>query len=394
MPIEITVPRLGWSMEEGTFTGWLKQNGDPVSAGEPLFAMESEKVTLDVESLDSGILYVPLGAPVPGTIVVVGQRLGFLLAPGEPAPEMLTAGQPTAGSLLESTVSTPGPSDLAKTPTRDGRAPLTPRARRVAAELGVDTTLLRGSGRGGRIREADVRAAPSLVAQAGAIPITTRRRSIARHMMESRQNTAPVTLTSRADATALVTLRTQWKLEPGPGPVPSYTDILAKLVAMVLESHPALGGRWEADHIVLPEKAHIGIAVDTPEGLLVPVLRDVAASSLADLARRSRELIEAARARRLRADDLAGGAFSITNLGGFGIDTFTSIINFPETAVLGVGAIRKETVVLENGEIGAREQMTLSLTFDHRVVDGAPAARFLQALVQLIEVPPPALHYP
>jgi pyruvate dehydrogenase E2 component (dihydrolipoamide acetyltransferase) len=377
MPIEITVPRLGWSMEEGTFTGWLKQNGDPVSAGEPLFAMESEKVTLDVESLDNGILHVPPGSPMPGAIVVVGQRLGFLLAPGEPAPETLNAGQ--------------GPSVFAKTPTRDGRAPVTPRARRIAAELGIDTTLLRGSGRGGRIREADVRAVGlRLAAEAGAVPITTRRRTIARRMMESRQNTAPVTLTSRADATALVALRTQWKLEP----VPSYTDILAKLVAMVLESHPALGGRWEADHIVLSEKAHIGIAVDTPEGLLVPVLRDVAASSLADLARRSRELIEAAQARRLRAEDLAGGTFSITNLGGFGIDAFTSIINFPETAVLGVGAVRKEAVVLENGELGVREQMTLSLTFDHRVVDGAPAARFLHALVQLIEVPPPAVHYP
>jgi pyruvate dehydrogenase E2 component (dihydrolipoamide acetyltransferase) len=389
MPIEITVPRLGWSMEEGTFTGWLKQNGDPVSAGEPLFAMESEKVTLDVESLDNGILYVPPGAPEPGAIVVVGQRLGFLLAPGEPAPETLNAAQPAAGSLPESAVSTPSPSVLANTPTRYGRTPVTPRARRVAAELGVDTTLLRGSGRGGRIREADVRPA-----EASVIPITTRRRTIARRMMESRQNTAPVTLTSRADATALVALRTQWKLEPGPGPVPSYTDILAKLVAIVLESHPALGGRSESDHIVLSGKAHIGIAVDTPEGLLVPVLRDVAASSLADLARRSRELIEAARARRLRAEDLAGGTFSITNLGGFGIDAFTSIINFPETAVLGVGAIRKEIVVLENGKIGVREQMTLNLTFDHRVVDGAPAARFLQALVHLIEVPPPAVRYP
>jgi pyruvate dehydrogenase E2 component (dihydrolipoamide acetyltransferase) len=395
MPIEITVPRLGWSMEEGTFTGWLKQNGDTVRVGEPLFAMESEKVTLDVESLDNGILYVPPGAPMPGAIVVVGQRLGFLLAPDEAAPQTLLADQPAVDSLPESAVSTQGPSDLAKTPTRGGRTPVTPRARRVAAELGIDTTLLRGSGRGGRIREADVRAAGSrLAAEAGAIPITTRRRTIARRMMESRQNTAPVTLTSRAEVTALVALRTEWKLKPCPGPVPSYTDILAKLVAIVLENHPALGGRWEADQIVLSRKAHIGIAVDTPEGLLVPVLRDVADSSLADLARRSRELIEAARARRLRADDLAGGTFSITNLGGLGIDAFTSIINFPETAVLGVGAIRKEAVVLETGAIGSREQMTLSLTFDHRVVDGAPAARFLHALVELIEVPPPAVHYP
>jgi pyruvate dehydrogenase E2 component (dihydrolipoamide acetyltransferase) len=395
MPIEITVPRLGWSMEEGTFAGWLKQNGEHVSAGEPLFAMESDKVTMDVESLDKGILYLPPGAAEAGAIVVVGQRLGFLLAPGEPAPETINAGQPVAGSLPGPAISPPGPSVPPNTPIRDGRTPVTPRARRVAAELGVDTALLRGSGRGGRIREVDVRAAGSrLAAEAGAVPITALRRTIARRMMESRQNTAPVTLTSRADATALVALRNQWKLVPGPGPVPSYTDMLAKLAAIVFESQPALGGRWEADHIVLSGKAHIGIAVDTPEGLLVPVLRDVAASSLADLARRSRELIEAAQARRLRAEDLAGGTFSITNLGGFGIDAFTPIINFPEAAVLGVGAIRKEPVVLESGALAAREQMTLSLTFDHRVADGALAARFLQALVQLIEVPPAAVHCP
>jgi pyruvate dehydrogenase E2 component (dihydrolipoamide acetyltransferase) len=385
MPIEITVPRLGWSMEEGTFAGWLKQNGDYVTTGEPLFAMESDKVTMEVESLDNGILYLPPGAPEPGAMVVVGQRLGFLLTPGEPAPETINAGQPAAGSLPESAPATPSPSVPANTSIRHGRTPVTPRARRVAAELGVDTALLRGSGRGGRIREADVHAA-------GAVPITALRRTIARRMMESRQKTAPVTLTSRADATALVALRNQWKLAPGP--LPSYTDMLAKLVAIVFESHPALGGRWEADHIVLSGKAHIGIAVDTPEGLLVPVLRDVAAASLADLARRSRELIEAARARLLRAEDLAGGTFSITNLGGFGIDAFTPIINFPEAAVLGVGAIRKEPVVLKSGELAAREQMTLSLTFDHRVADGALAARFLQALVHLIEIPPPAVHCP
>jgi pyruvate dehydrogenase E2 component (dihydrolipoamide acetyltransferase) len=212
--------------------------------------------------------------------------------------------------------------------------------------------------------------------------------------MESRQNTAPVTLTSRADATAVVALRDQWKRAHGAAPAPSYTDILAKLAALALERHPTLGGRWEGDHLVLSGKVHIGIAVDTPEGLLVPVLRDAARMSLVDLSRRSRELIEAARAHRLRAEDLAGATFSITNLGGFGIDAFTPIIHFPETAVLGIGAIRKEAVVLENGGLAARDRITLSLTFDHRVVDGAPAARFLQALVQSIEAPPPAVECP
>jgi pyruvate dehydrogenase E2 component (dihydrolipoamide acetyltransferase) len=159
MPIEITIPRLGWSMEEGTFAGWLKQNGDQVSSGEPLFAVESDKVTMDVESLDNGILYLPPGAPEPGAIVVVGQRLGFLLAPGESPPETTDNQESSADSLPKSVPVTSSPSVLADTPTRDGRTPITPRARRVAAELGVDLTRLRGSGRGGRIREVDVRAA-------------------------------------------------------------------------------------------------------------------------------------------------------------------------------------------------------------------------------------------
>lgn len=337
MPIEITVPRLGWSMEEGTFSGWLKQPGDQVAAGEPLFAVESDKVTMDVESLDAGILYLPPDAPQTGAAVRVGQVLGYLLAPGEAAPAVARI------------------------------TPVTPRARRVAAELGVDTGQLQGTGRGGRVREADVRAASPAAPNL--------RRTIAARMTESRQNTVPVTLTTRADATALVALRNRWKAS-ATKPAPSYNDILAKLAAPLLRVHPALGG------------AHIGIAVDTPQGLLVPVLHDVAATPLAQLARRANDLVEAARARRLRPEDLTGGTFSITNLGSFGIDAFTPVINYPETAVLGVGAIRMEAVVLENGGLAARERITLSLTFDHRVIDGAPAARFLQALVRLIEAPP------
>ena len=395
MPIEITVPRLGWAMEEGIFAGWLKQHGETVSSGEPLFALESDKVTMEVESLDNGILWLPPGGLEQGATVAVGQCLGFLLAPGESAPERTEAKPRSTASQADSAIAPPAPSATVATPGRNWRIPVTPRARRVAAELGVDTSLLRGSGHGGRIREADVRAAVSTrPADIRAIPITAMRQTIARRMMESRQNTAPVTLTSRADATALVALRNQWKCAQASNLAPSYHDILAKLVAIVLESYPTLGGRWETDRIVLSGSVHIGIAVDTPDGLLVPVLRDVGAASLADLSRRSRELIEAARARHLLPEDLAGGTFSITNLGGFGIDAFTPIIHFPQAAVLGVGAIRKEPVVLKTGELGAREQMTLSLTFDHRIADGALAARFLQALVGLIEDPPSAVRCP
>jgi pyruvate dehydrogenase E2 component (dihydrolipoamide acetyltransferase) len=354
MAIDITIPRLGWQMEEAVFAGWLKRPGDSVATGEPLFAVESDKVTMEVESLDSGILYLLPGAPEEGAAVRIGQRIGLLLGDGEAAPAALVS------------------------------VPVTPRARRIAAELGVDPTALQGTGRGGRVREADVRSAAPPAAAVGVL--SPDRGAIAARMMESHRNTAPVTLTTRADATALVALRNRWKAKAEPAP--SFNDILAKLVAEALRSHPALRGRWENGRIVDTGEAHIGLAVDTPHGLFAPVLRDVAKTPLAELARRSRRLIEAAHARRLRAEDLLGGTFTITNLGHFGIDAFTPILNFPEIAILGIGAIRMEAVVLDNGGLAARERITLSLTFDHRAVDGAPAARFLQALARMIESPP------
>jgi pyruvate dehydrogenase E2 component (dihydrolipoamide acetyltransferase) len=370
-------------MEEGTFADWLKRDGEKVQAGDPLFAVESDKVTMDVESLDSGILYLPPGAPQSGAVVRAGQLIGYLLAEGEaaPGPSILAAfaSEPTSGAPV-----IPLP----------GSVPVTPRARRVAAELGVETPGLRGSGKGGRIREQDVREAAQQRAPQLAIPVTAMRRTIADRMMESRRHSAPVTLTCRVDASRLVALRNRWKLALGQTPAPSFTDIVAKLVAIALAQHPVLGGRWEDDRIALPSSIHIGIAVDTDHGLLVPVIRNVPDLTLEEVARRSRSLIGAARRREIKAEDLQGGIFTITNLGGFGVEAFTPIINFPETAVLGLGAIRWEAVVLHTGQIAAREQIALSLTFDHRVVDGAPAARFLQTVAGLIEEPPAAVHCP
>lgn len=353
MAIEITVPRLGWSSEEATFSSWLKSEGDEVVAGEPLFAVESDKVTMDFESLDSGLLHIPADAPKPGDAVTPGQIIGWLLAGDESAPSLR------------------GPRKIV----------ITPRARRVAAELGVDFRSLQGTGKDGRIRERDVREAAPAAAQD--VPTTALRRTIAARMIQSRQNTAPVTLTRRVDATAIVKLRESHKHSGGPRP--SYTDIAAKLAAKALQAHPLLAGRWEDERIVLPEAMHIGIAVDTEHGLFVPVIRNVPALSLEQIAQRSRELIAAAQARRLAAPDLEGGVFTITNLGAFGVEAFTPILQYPQTAVLGMGAIRWEAVALSSGVLATRQEMTLSLTFDHRVVDGAPAARFLQTLAGLIE---------
>jgi pyruvate dehydrogenase E2 component (dihydrolipoamide acetyltransferase) len=366
MPIEITIPRLGWSMEEGMFSQWLKAAGEIVRSGDPLFALESDKVTMDVEALDSGVLYLPADAPQPGGVVKPGQVIGYLLAEGEQPP----------GAVADSVA----------------RVPVTPRARRLAEELGVDTASLQGSGRGGRIREQDVRAAAPQTSREAAIAVTAVRRTIAERMMESKRQTAPVTLTRRVDASRLTALRNRWKLRLQPEPAPSFNDIVAKLVALALVQHPLLAGRWEGDRITLPGAIHLSIAVDTEHGLVAPVIRNVADLTLEEVARRSRELVDAARRSSLKLDDLKGGVFTISNLGAFGVEAFTPIIQFPETAVLGLGAVRWEAAVLPNGQIVAREQMVLSLTFDHRVVDGAPAARFLQRVAELIEEPPAAVH--
>lgn len=359
MAIEITIPRLGWSMEEGIFSDWLKKPGEMVQAGEPLFALESDKVTMDVEALDAGILYLPPDAPQFGSIVKPGQRIGYLLAEGEDAP----GGREVVSHELER------------------KTPVTPRARRVAAELGVDTSNLQGTGRRGRIREQDVRAA--------APPVSLTRRTIARHMDESREATVPVTLMRRVDASRFTALRNRWKLRVHPEPGPAIHDLIAKIAAIALREHPYMtrGGN-------IAGGVHIGIAVDTDRGLIVPVIRNVQDLSLPEVAQRSRDLVDAARNRRVQAEDLQGGVFSISNLGGHGVEAFTPVIHYPEAAILGLGAIRWEPVVLPSGQIVAREQMTLSLTFDHKVVDGAPAARFLATIAQLLEEPPAEIHCP
>ena len=389
MAIPITVPRLGWNMEEGVFLGWLKAQGEPVRAGESLFTLESEKATEDIEGFDDGVLHISVDGPQKGDVVAVGVVIGFVLQSGEPIPvsgdrKQETGGrkQGAGGSSQETEVTKqraehnsliPGPYPL----TPDASPASSPRARRAAAKLGIDWRHVTGTGQTGRIRERDVLAvAPS------ATPLGSTRRVIAERMLTSHRSTAPVTLTTTIDATNLVNLREQWKA--GGDLVPSYIDLFVQSTAVALVQHPALNSRWENDRIVSPDGVHIGIAVDTDAGLLVPVIRDVPKLSLKDLSMRSRDLIDRARQRKLSASELQGGTFTVTSLGAFGIDAFTPIINYPECAILGIGRIRRCPVVRED-QIVIRDQMTLSLTFDHRITDGAPAARFLQTLSATIE---------
>lgn len=390
MAIEITIPRLGWSMEEGTFLGWLKQDGEAIASGDLLFTLESEKAAQEVESLDAGILRIPDDAPQAGDMVKVGQRLGFLVEKGETLPDSAAPAPVVPPPVVAETTS--AKSNHAPAPIARAQTPASPRARCAAAQLDVNLATLNATGTGGRIRERDVHQAAANGAAKSLpgwreMPATSLRRTIAERIVHSLRNTAPVTLTCRADATQLVGLRNQFKAAAGGAIVPSFTDIIAKLTAVALPRHPLLAARWEDGRILLPNALHIGIAVDTEHGLLVPVIRDVQALSLLEIAARSRELIAAARARKVKAEDLQGGVFTITNLGSFGIEAFTPIINFPETAILGLGAIRREVVALADGSLTSREELTLSMTFDHRIVDGAPAARFLQTLTSGIENP-------
>ncbi len=399
MAIAITIPRLGWNMDQGTFVGWLRRDGESVRPGDPLFTLEGEKAAQDVEADESGILRIAPTAPAAGEVVAVGTVIGHLLRPGESAPidggtPVGPHGEPPHARAIVG-IAPPPPS---LRPPRSGRNRISPLARRLARELGVDWTRLVGSGSTGRIRKVDILAAaeraprPDGAPIAGrSVPIGATRRTIAERMTRSRQVTAPVTLHATADATNLVNLRAQYKASASPGrETPGYLDVVVKLAAMMLRDHPMLHARWDEDRLILPDEPHIGIAVDTEEGLLVPVIRGAAGLRLGEIAARSRDLARRARERRIRPEEMQGGTFTITNLGAYGVESFTPIINPPECAVLGMGRIVREPVMIDDRVIG-RDRMRLSLTFDHRIVDGAPAARFLRALAGAIENPAPWL---
>ena len=454
MASEVRLPRLGWSMEEGTFVSWLVADGTRIEANQPIFELEGEKALQEIEALDAGILRILPNGPKEGDVVAVGALLAYVLIEGEAPPweaegGTLAAENPNAKtappSKAESVSGEPVPaapsvrrmareagvplqqvagsgpggrilaSDVVKVgtgasqpvsnsavkerPSSEKKSSVaSPRARRVAKELGIDWALIPGTGANGRVRERDVlaattngnaTAAPAQATGWQSIPVTSRRKTIAQRMSASSMQTAPVTLHTKVDATALVAARTRYKNE-GAKVVPAYTDLIAKCVARGLCECPLLAGRWADNRIEYPgvDNIHIGVAVDTEDGLLVPILRDVARRPLLDLSAEFRSLIERGRRGQLKANDMQGAVFTITSLGSFGVDAFTPIINLPETAILGVGAIRKELVVLDNGSFAARDMLTLSLTFDHRVIDGAPAARFLQLVADAMQTPP------
>lgn len=411
MAVQVRLPQLAASMADGVVSKWLKGIGDSVAKGEPLFEVESDKVTTEVESPTAGLvrqILVPEGQKVDvGTVLAVigGVDEAVPAATGaaaSPATARATSGQPSGSGGQPS--SAPSASVATK-------LFVTPRARMVAADLGVELTKIKGTGPGGRILERDVLGAASapiappspvppipptpqaLPAIAGqTMPLTGMRRTIAERMARSQQTVAEVTITTEVDMTEVVKLREQvgaeWQKQYGLKISP--TDVIVKAVARGLREHPYLNASLSEEGIQLHGEINVGVAValEGPDGsgLVVPVIRDADRKSLQDVAREARDLTQRARENRLNRDELTGGTFTVSNAGMYGVEVFTPIINWPECAILGVGRIAERAVV-RDGQIIARPVMWLSLTFDHRIVDGAPAAQFLDRVRRLLESP-------
>jgi len=418
VPTPIIMPMLGLTMEEGAVAEWLKQEGDEVKKDEPLFTVEMDKGIVEVPAPASGILRRVL-VPV-GQTVAVKTTIAEIAAPGEaeaPSPPSPAAAGEGTGRIFASPrarmrarergvaltdVTGSGPNGrvveediLALAAAPSTKVSVTPLARRLAAEHGLELTQLEGTGPAGRITQEDVlrAASPSAVGEevAGEVVSLSRiRRITAERMAASARSVARVTLQLEADLTEASKFRAQLAPEfarLGVDKLP-WDAILAKAAALALIEHPAVNAQWvEGQGIRRSAAAHVGVAVALePEGLVVPVLKDAHERSLRQLAGDLLALVDKARAARLSLDEMQGGTFTITNLGAYRIDGFTPIINPPETAILGVGRIAEKPAVVDH-RLEVRQLCTLSLSFDHRAVDGVPAAAFLRRLAELLERP-------
>ncbi|MBI1880560.1 MAG: 2-oxo acid dehydrogenase subunit E2 [Chloroflexi bacterium] len=438
MPIlDVVVPEEIGDAEECVVVTWLKREGDAIQQDEVLLILQAEKISFEIPTPAAGQVTAILAQQ--GEVVKKGQVVARLevtalvetpptpsepaAVPARPVAEVraspiakrlarernvdlaLVTGTGEDGRITEKDVLAFVEAQQAKAapPPGPGRPapPASPMAKRLAREHNVDLFQVIGTGEGGRITEKDVLAfvearqagvtpKPAPVApppapaapQGESIPLTGTRATIARRMHDSLHSMAQLTLHTEADMTELVALRASLKVD-----IPlTYTDLIVRACSLALRQHPHLNATLAGETICLLPQVNIGLAVALDDGLIVPVIAEADKRSLADLAQARIRLTERARANQLTKEEISGGTFTVTNLGNYDIDAFTPIINPPEAAILGVGRI-VEKVVIYQGKIAQRAMITLSLTFDHRLVDGAPAAAFLQTIKQLLEAP-------
>ncbi|MFL6066976.1 MAG: dihydrolipoamide acetyltransferase family protein [Gaiellaceae bacterium] len=398
MATEIKLPRLGQGMESGTIVKWLKSEGESVEKGEPLYELDTDKVTQEVEADASGVLLkiaVEEGEVEVGkTIAVIGKQGEdvSISGNGAKAPEAAKPKQAPIADTSEGQSPTPVPS-------RDGgRIKASPLARRIARERGIDLAQIQGTGPEGRIVAEDVEraeAAPTPALAEGLSPgqvetrqLTSVRKTIARRLTQAWE--APVfQLVVSADMTQALALVERLR-ELHPDERPTVTDVLTRVTAAALMRHRDVNAHYVDGAVQIHPTANVGIAVAAPQGLVVPVIRNADRLSTAEIARARADLVQRTRDNKLKQEDVANGTFTISNLGMFGVEQFVAVLNPPQVAILAVGA-SEQRVVVRNGDFTAVPLMTMTLTCDHRAIDGAVGADFLRTLKQLVESPALAL---
>ena len=405
MATEIVMPKLGLTMESGAISAWLVEEGQEVQKGQALLEIATDKVTMEVEAQADGILrkiLVPVGQEVPvsttiGVIAAADEDIDSYVAaaPSDPAPSPPPAPASAPSDPAPST--TPAPQAPIPSADADGRRPhkTSPKARKIAAEHGLDLSGVNGSGPGGRIVSADVLAlveqarlasvsTPAAPVAEGLIELSRAEQVAAERLTASYQQIPHIHISMDVSAVWLQQFRTGYQLE---GKKISFNDLIVKATARTLSESPRVNSLEEGGHFRYASQINIGVAVAAEQGLVVPVIRDAAEKTIEEIALEGTRLIDAARRGQLHPDDMLGGTFTISNLGMFGVSRFTAIINPPQVAILAVGAIENRVVASGTDAFAVRPQLTLTLAADHRVVDGALAARFLARLKEVLETP-------
>ncbi|HEY9855668.1 MAG TPA: dihydrolipoamide acetyltransferase family protein, partial [Stenomitos sp.] len=390
MATNVLMPKMGYDMTEGKILRWIKNEGDPVTKGEPVAEIQTEKVNIEIEAFDSGVLAKILHQA--GEDVPVGEPIAIIAQPGEkvpepgepitPAPEKaagmapVTSAPPAAEAEEAPSEYPTGPSvayPTAQPVTAGGRVKASPLARRMAADKHIDLSQVPGSGPGGRIVRRDVEgfkapaaapafrpAAPVVGGADRPVDISRMRQAIARRLSESKVTAPHFYVTSAIDMTEAMAFRSQLNQAVSEEEKVSFNDIIVKAVAKAAAKFPAVNASWGETRIIERGQVNVGIAVALPEGLVVPVLQNALGKSLPEIARETKEIIGRAKANKLRPDEMGGGTITVSNLGSYDVESFTAIINPPESAILAIGSIKKEPVVGKNDQLEVRSIMRIT----------------------------------
>ncbi|WP_433462825.1 dihydrolipoamide acetyltransferase family protein [Spirillospora sp. CA-128828] len=426
---EILMPRLSDTMEEGVISSWQKQPGDEVAVGDVIVDIETDKAVMEYEAYEAGVLekiFVAEGesAAIGAPIAVIVPAGGAAAPAAEPAAEPAPAAEPEpepapVAAEAPAPAAAPAPAPVpAPAPQRPAasRPPSSPLARRLARDHGIELATLNGSGPGGRIVRADIEAAVRAGVQAPApapaasappvqgrpaqaqpvqattddpdveaVPLNRFRKVAAKRLTQSKREAPHFYLNREVDAEALLAFRATLNEALAPAKV-SVNDLVVKAVATALREHPAVNVSYTEENLLFHKRVHVGVAVAVADGLVVPVIRDADRKSVSQIGQETRELAGKAREGKLSAQEMSGGTFSVSNLGMFGVDSFSAVINPPEAAILAVGAVRDEPVV-RDGQVVPGKRMAVTLSVDHRATDGATGAKFLARLAELLQNP-------